>query len=132
MTIMAKINNAVRIVSFFDENELYEKVEREVVSYFSDDDTRCYRLKQMEMLDKNHAILYFEEDLDKIMVRFMRDGEILRLADALDDINYFSFNELKLMNELGTVTICENEYEVEELRYEITSDGCRFATVFLF
>lgn len=126
MTIMAKINNAVRIVSFFDENELYEKVEREVVSYFSDDDTRCYRLKQMEMLDKNHAILYFEEDLDKIMVRFMRDGEILRLADALDDINYFSFNEL------GTVTICENEYEVEELRYEITSDGCRFATVFLF
>lgn len=111
---------------------MYAKVEREVVSYFSDDDTRCYRLKQIEMLDKNHAILYFEEDLDKILVRFMRDGEILRLADALDDINYFSINELKLMNELGTVTICENEYEVEELRYEITSDGCRFATVFLF
>ena len=132
MTIMAKINNAVRIVSFSDENELYRKMEKELVSCFGEEDARCYRLKNLDMLDKNHAILYFEEDMEKIMVKFMKNGELLRFEDTLDDINYFFINELKLIDELGTVTICEKEYEVDEIKYEITSDGCRFATVFLF
>lgn len=65
---MAKINNAVRIVEFETESNLYSQMENDLASSFNEPDSRCYKLKDIQILDKNHAILYFEEDINTIMV----------------------------------------------------------------
>ncbi len=87
---MAKINNAVRIVEFETESDLYYRLENDLTSCFDEPDSRCYRLRNIQLLDRTHAILYFEEDVNTIMVRFISNGEVLTTEDSLDDeVNYF-------------------------------------------
>ena len=46
---MAKVNNAVRIVEFETESDLYFHLENDLVSYFKDPDSRCYKLKNIQL-----------------------------------------------------------------------------------
>jgi len=46
---MAKVNNAVRIVEFKTERDLYAQMENDLVSYFKDPDSRCYKLKNIQL-----------------------------------------------------------------------------------
>lgn len=129
---MAKVNNAVRIVEFETESDLYFHLENDLVSYFHDHDSKCYKLKNIQLLDRNHAILYFEEDMNTIMVRFVQaNGEVLSVDDAPDEISYFSIEELTFMDNLGVVTIGDTEYEIENIEYVIDMYGVRHADVFL-
>lgn len=128
---MAKVNNAVRIVEFKTESDLYLQLENDLVSYFNNPDTRCYKLKNIQLLDENHAILYFEEDMNTIMVRFIFNGEVLSMDDAPYTIDYFSLQEISLINELGLVTIGDTEYEVEEIEYVVDFYGSRHADIYL-
>lgn len=128
---MAKVNNAVRIVEFETEDDLYSQMEKDLTSYFNEPDSRCYKLKNIQLLDKNHAILYFEEDMNIIMVRFIQNGEVLSVDDTPNTIDYFSLQEISLINELGLVTIGDTEYEVEEIEYVVDFYGSRHADIYL-
>ena len=79
---MAKVNNVVRIVEFETEDNLYAQMENDLVSCFNEPDSRCYKLKNIQILNENHAILYFEEDINTIMVRFIYDKEVLHMEEA--------------------------------------------------
>lgn len=63
---MAKIDNAVRIVEFESENDLYSQMENDLNTYFNEKYTKCFKLKNFQLINKNHAILYFEEDTNII------------------------------------------------------------------
>ena len=128
---MAKVNNAVRIVEFETERDLYNRLENDLVSYFNDPDSRCYKLKNIQLLDENHAILYFEEDMNIIMVRFIYNKEVLSMDDAPDEISYFSLQEISLLDDLGVITIGDTEYEIEEIEYVMNFYGVRHADIYL-
>lgn len=128
---MAKVNNAVRIVEFETEHDLYAALEKDLVSYFDDPDSRCYKLKNIQLLDRNHAILYFEEDLNTIMVRFIYNKAVLSIDEAPYSIDYFSLQEISLLDELGLVTIGDTEYQIEEIEYVVDAYGVRHADIYL-
>lgn len=128
---MAKVNNAVRIVEFETEHDLYAALENDLVSYFDDPDSRCYKLKNIQLLDRNHAILYFEEDMNTVMVRFIYNKAVLSIDEAPYSIDYFSLQEISLLDELGLVTIGDTEYEIEEIEYVVDAYGVRHADIYL-
>ena len=51
------------------------------------------------MLDETHALVYFEEDLNIIMVKFFSNGEEVYIEEAPDQIPYYSIQEISLINE---------------------------------
>ena len=50
---MAKVNNVVRIVEFETENDLYARMENDLTSCFDEPDSRCYKLKNIQVLDES-------------------------------------------------------------------------------
>lgn len=128
---MAKVNNAVRIVEFETEDDLYAQMENDLVSYFNEADSRCYKLKNIQILNENHAILYFEEDINIIMVRFIYNKEALRMEEAPDEISYFTIQEISLLNNLGMVTVDDMTYDIEEIEYVVDMYGVRHADIYL-
>ena len=128
---MAKINNVVRIIEFNNEDEFYYQIENDLTSYIDEPDSRCYKLKNIQMLDETHALVYFEEDLNIIMVKFFSNGEEVYIEEAPDQIPYYSIQEISLINELGVITINEQECDVEEIRYVVDDYGVRYAEIYL-
>lgn len=128
---MAKVNNAIRIVEFETESDLYSQMENDLVSCFNEPDSRCYKLKNIQILNENHAILYFEEDINTIMVRFIYNKEVLHMGEAPDDISYFTIQEISLLNDLGMVTIDDTTYDIEEIEYVMDIYGVRHVDFYL-
>ena len=128
---MAKINNVVRFIEFNNESDFYYQIENDLISYIDEPDSRCYKLKNIQLIDENHAILYFEEDLNIIMVKFFSNGEELYIEEAPDQIPYYSIQEISLLNELGVITINEKERDIEEIKYVVNDYGVRHAEIYL-
>lgn len=128
---MAKVNNAIRIVEFKTEDDLYAQMENDLVSCFNEPDSRCYKLKNIQILNENRAILYFEEDINTIMARFIYNKEVLHLEEAPDDTSYFTIQEVSLLNDLGMVTIDDTTYDIEEIEYVMDMYGVRHADIYL-
>lgn len=128
---MAKINNAVRIIEFKNEDDLYYQIEDDLTSYMDEPDSRCYKLKNIQMLDETHALVYFEEDLNVIMVKFFSNGEEVTIQEAPDRILYYSIQEIALINDLGVITINDKEYGIEEIKYVVDDYGIRHAEIYL-
>ena len=102
---MAKINNAVRVIEFENEREFYYKIQEDLISYIDDPDSRCYKVKNIQMVDKTHALVYFEEDLNVIMVKFFFNGEEVIVQEAPVLVPCYSIQEISLINDLGYITI---------------------------
>ena len=128
---MAKINNAVRIIEFNDETEFYYQIENDLTSYMDEPDSRCYKLKNIQMLDKKHALAYFEEDLNVIMVRFFSNGEEITIQEAPDRTLFYSIPEIALINDLGVIKINGKEYDIEEIKYAVDDYGVRHAEIYM-
>lgn len=128
---MAKINNVVRIINFDSEREFYRKVQDDLTSYIDEPDSRCYKLKNIQMIDETHALVYFEEDLNIIMVKFFFNGEEVIIQEAPDLVPYYSIKEISLINDLGYITINDTEYEIEEVKYMVSEYGVRNAEIYL-
>lgn len=79
---MAKVNNVVRIIEFGNESEFYYKVQEDLISYIDESDSRCYKVKNIQMIDETHALVYFEEDLNIVMVKFFFNGKELYVKEA--------------------------------------------------
>ena len=128
---MAKINNAVRIVEFENEEQFCYKVHVDLTSCIDEPDSRCYKIKNIQMIDKTHALIYFEEDLNIIMVQFFSNGEEIIEQGAPDPVSYYSIQEISLINELGYVTINDTEYEIGEVKYVVSEYGVHHADIYL-
>lgn len=128
---MAKINNVVRIIEFNNESEFYGKIENDLISYIDEPDSRCYKLKNIQMIDRTHALVYFEEDLDIIMVKFFSNGEEIYVEESPDKIQYYSIPEILLINDIGLITINDTEYDIEEIKYVVDDYGVRYAEIYL-
>lgn len=128
---MAKVNNAVRVIEFTNESEFYYRIENDLVSYIDEPDARCYKVKNIQMIDETHALVYFEEDLNIIMVKFFTGGEEVIVQEAPDPVSYYSLQEISLINDLGTITINDREYDIEEIKYVMDIYGVRHADIYL-
>lgn len=128
---MAKINNAVRIINFDSEREFYRKIQDDLTSYIDEPDSRCYKLKNIQMIDETHALVYFEEDLNVVMVKFFSNGEEMIVQEAPGIVPYYSIREISFINDLGYVTINNMEYEIEEIKYVVSEYGVRYAEIYL-
>ncbi len=128
---MAKVNNVVRIIEFGNESEFYYTVQNDLISYIDESDSRCYKVKNIQMIDETHALVYFEEDLNIVMVQFFFNGKELYVKEAPELISYYSIQEISLMNDLGLVTINNTEYDIEEIRYVVDNYGVRHAEIYL-
>ncbi|MCI8427916.1 MAG: hypothetical protein HFJ03_10400 [Lachnospira sp.] len=128
---MAKVNNVVRIIEFGNESEFYYKVQEDLISYIDESDSRCYKVKNIQMIDETHALVYFEEDLNIVMVKFFFNGKELYVKEAPELISYYSIQEISLMNDLGLITINNTEYDIEEIRYVVDNYGVRHAEIYL-
>lgn len=128
---MAKINNVVRIIEFNTEREFYSEIQQDLISYIDEPDSRCYKLKNIQMLDATHALVYFEEDLDSIMVKFFSNGEEIYIEESPDKIQYYSIPEISLINDIGLITINDTEYDIEEIKYVVDDYGVRHAEIYL-
>ncbi len=128
---MAKVNNVVRIIEFGNESEFYYKVQDDLISYIDESDSRCYKVKNIQMIDETHALVYFEEDLNIVMVKFFFNGKELYVKEAPELISYYSIQEISLMNDLGLITINNTEYDIEEIRYVVNDYGVRHAEIYL-
>lgn len=89
---MAKIDNAVRIVEFESEYDLYSQMENDLNTYFNGESSKCYQLKNFQLTDRNHAILYFEEDPNIIMSRFIYNVEVFDVED-IPGINFSAYRK---------------------------------------
>lgn len=128
---MAKINNAIRVMGFDNEREFYYKIQDDLISYVDDLDARCYKVKNIQMIDETQALVYFEEDLNAIMVKFFSNGEEIIVQEPPDLVLYYSIQEIFLINDLGYVTINDMEYEIEEIKYVVSEYGVRYAGIYL-
>lgn len=128
---MAKINNVVRIIEFDNESEFYYKIQDDLISYIDEADSRCYKVKNIQMIDDKHALVYFEEDLNIIMVKFFSNGEEIYIEESPDRIQYYSVQEISLINELGLIIINDKEYDIEEVKYVVNDYGVRHAEIYL-
>ncbi len=127
---MAKIDNVVRIVEFESENGLYSQMENDLNIYFNEEYSKCLKLKNFHLIDRNHAILYFEEDPDIIMARFNFNGEVLDV-EGIPGINFFSLQEISLIDSLGTIDIGGKEYDIEKIEYTVDLFGSRHVDIYL-
>lgn len=127
---MAKIDNIVRIVEFESENGLYSQMENDLNIYFNEEYSKCLKLKNFHLIDRNHAILYFEEDPDIIMARFNFNGEVLDV-EGIPGINFFSLQEISLIDSLGTIDIGGKEYDIEKIEYTVDLFGSRHVDIYL-
>ena len=128
---MAKVNNVVRIIEFENESEFYYTMQDDLISYIDESDSRCYKVKSIQMIDETHALVYLEEDLNIVMVQFFFNGKELYVKEAPELISYYSIQEISLMNDLGLITINNTEYDIEEIRYVVNDYGVRHAEIYL-
>ena len=128
---MAKVNNVVRIIEFGNESEFYYTVQDDLISYIDESDSRCYKVKNIQMIDETHALVYFEEDLNIVMVKFFFNRKEVYIQEAPELISYYSIQEISLMNDLGLITINNTEYDIEEIRYVVNNYGVRHAEIYL-
>ncbi len=127
---MAKIDNIVRIVEFESENGLYSQMENDLNIYFNEEYSKCLKLKNFHLIDRNHAILYFEEDPDIIMARFNFNGEVLDV-EGIPGINFFCLQEISLIDSLGTINIGDTEYGIEKIEYAVGLYGSKHVDIYL-
>lgn len=128
---MAKVNNVVRIVEFDNESEFYYSLENDLSSVLGEPDARCYKVKHIQLIDESHALVYFEEDINTVMVRFFHKGEQIFLEDAPDLISYYTIQELSFIDNISTICIGDVEYDIEDIKYVVDIYGARHADIYL-
>lgn len=129
---MGKINNVVRKFNFKDDMDLYMEIDK----FLSTDLYRIkvskpYRVKSINSIDENSALVYMEEDLSVLPVHFFYDLAELIPSEEPHTEEYMTYEEIQLINSLGSVTIEEKTYDVDEIKYSINSYGVRSVDIYL-
>lgn len=90
-----------------------------------------HRVQDLKLIDENHALVYLEEDFTLVRVHFLFNGEEVYLSENPYSETFFSYQEVQLMNELGTVALEDIEYDIEEIKYCIDECGVRYVEIIL-
>lgn len=64
------------------------------------------------------------------MSRFIYNGEVLDVED-IPGINFFSLQEISLIDSLGIITIGDTEYDIEKIEYTVDLFGSRYVDIYL-
>ena len=118
------------MITFKNEDDMYNQLDQ----YLMGDmvvDGKCMRLKSLQLVDESHAIAYLEEDTSVMGVKFMLDGEELQCKDAPYSRLMLPYQEVQLINDLGSVTIEDVVYDVEYIEHHINSRGGRYVEIYL-
>lgn len=129
---MGKINNIVKMIEFRDDLDLYSKLDQWMSSdYDRFNISKPYKVTSINLINENRALVYLEEDLSVVQVHFFCNGEEIIPEDEPHSEEFLTYNEIELINELGSVTIEEREYDVEEIKYTINSFGTRSVNIYV-
>lgn len=130
---MAKINNIVRLVHFTRENDLYYQIDKEMNTDGEDGgDTRCYRIKDINLIDEHNALVYLEEDLSVVKVHFFGvTGAEVEFDESPHTEEYMSYDEIRLLNDLGSIEIEDGEYDIEDIKFSVDSFGVCCAKIYI-
>ena len=64
------------------------------------------------------------------MSGFIYDVEVFDVED-IPGINFFSLQEILLIDSLGVITISDTEYDIEKIEYTVDINGSRHADIYL-
>lgn len=131
---MAKINNIVRLVHFTSENNLYYQIDKEMNTDGEDGgDTRCYRIKDINLIDEHNALVYLEEDLSVVKVHFFDvTGAEVEFDESPHTEEYMTYDEISLIRDLGTIQIDDYEYEIDDMKFSIDSYGVHSVNIYIY
>ena len=131
---MAKINNIVRLVHFTSEDDLYHQIDKEMNADGEDGgDTRCYKVKNINLIDGHNALVYFEEDLSVVKVHFFDGmGREVKFEELPHTEEYMTYDEISLIRDLGTIQIDDYEYEIDDMKFSIDSYGVHSVNIYIY
>lgn len=128
---MGKILNCMKIFEYTDMQDLYMQMDKYLMSNCGGDYSYCYTVKQVQILDGNHAAVYFEQEFNRLYVKFIYNREEIYLEECIYNPSLYSIEEIHLMNELGCVQIGGREYDIEDVKYVISPTGTRYVEIYL-
>ena len=129
---MGKISNMVHAIEFVNADDLFWQLDglMNTDGEFGGD-RRCYHVKNLKLVDKTHALVYFEEDFNVVRVDFIYNGEEITLYESPYSEIFLSYQEIQLMNDLGIVELEDREYSIEDIKYCIDECGVRCVEIYL-
>lgn len=129
---MGKISNMVHAIEFVNADDLFWQLDglMNTDGEFGGD-RRCYHVQNLKLVDKTHALVYFEEDFNVVRVDFIYNGEEITLYESPYSEIFLSYQEIQLMNDLGIVELEDREYSIEDIKYCIDECGVRCVEIYL-
>ena len=126
----SKLNNVVRIIGFKDDMDIYNQLDRFLLHHV-EKENQSLTVKNIQILDDTHALVYMEEDMNTIACKFILNYEEISLKNSPFDTLLLPIKEIELMKSLGEVNIEDTLYDIEEVRYSVNSVGGRYVTIYL-
>ena len=79
---MAKINNAVRVIEFENEEQFYYKIENDLISYMGDPDARCYySIQEISLINELGYITINDMEYEIEEIKYVVDEYGVRYAE---------------------------------------------------
>lgn len=125
---MGKINNVVKVIEFSNEDDLYSQIDDLTnTDYQSDELDKPYKVSSINLIHEHKALVYLEEDLNVLPVHFFycSDGEEIVPSEEAHNEEFMTIQEIKLICDLGSVTIEGREYDIDDIKYTINAYGTR-------
>lgn len=111
------------------ENELFIDL---VTQFPENKSTRCsYRLKQIIPKDDETAYAIYEESCNILAVQFYLNDKPLSFTGD-DPVHYMSIDEIRLLREVGEVTINGIYYSIESVIFNIINGSTRCQHMIIF
>ena len=129
---MGKISNMVHAIEFANADDLFWQLD-DLMNTDGElgGDRRCYHVQNLKLVDKTHALVYFEEDFNVVRVEFIYNGEEIHLSESPYIETILSYQEIQFMNETGIVVLEDREYSIEDIKYCIDECGVRYVQICL-
>ena len=129
---MGKICNMVKIIEFASADDLFWQLDRLMNTDGEiGEDSRNNHVQNLQLVDKTHALVYFEEDFNVVRVEFIYNGEEIHLSESPYMETILSYQEIQFMNETGIIVLEDREYSIEDIKYCIDECGVRYVQIYL-
>lgn len=135
---MAKINNIIRFYDFESESDLFSQIDTDLDTVYRDN--HIYKLKTVQIIEPNKALVIMEEDTDHVIVQFYYryldtdetwQKEEIVLEELSSDYIIMSVSELQMLRKMGKVTLNSLDYDIHDMEYIIEPDGEKIMVITL-
>lgn len=136
---MAKVNNVVRLYDFKTEDDLHEAIDKDLEVSVGEEYGYIYKIQTVQIISPNKALVVFEENTDFLPVSFLYkyikdeewEYEEIILDELPSDRLVMSVQELQMLKTLGEVTICDENYAIDNMEYIIEPTGDKYVQIIL-